>query len=176
MVNVRQIQIGAKRGMISLFSTRMEGLMMRSDLGFSLVMGVLLMLLVVLSRRRCRGGKTTPAATKPPRVKRDPKPFAGLSCKPDCPVCEHKAESYPAAAAPNAPPPRMLVTRSRRRHVETTGHFCPQVFCAYHGRVDWGNIRANGHPMARRVTASRWSRTSWYGRLRRWLKASASAP
>ena len=72
--------------------------MMRSDLAFSLVVGVLLMLLVVLSRRLCRGGKTTPAATTPPRAKRAPKPFAGLTCKPDCPVCEQKAESYPSAA------------------------------------------------------------------------------
>jgi hypothetical protein len=77
--------------------------MMRSDLAFSLVVGVLLMLLVVLSRRLCRSGKTTPAATKPPRAKRDPKPFAGLTCKPDCPVCKQKAEAYPSAAAPNAP-------------------------------------------------------------------------
>ena len=76
--------------------------MMRSDLVFSLVVGVLLMLLVVLSRRLCRGGKTTSAATKPPRAKRVPKPFAGLTCKPDCPVCEQKVESYPSAAAPNA--------------------------------------------------------------------------
>jgi transposase-like protein len=44
----------------------------------------------------------------------------------------------------------MIVTRGRRRHVDTTGHFCPQATCAYHGRVDWGNIRANGHPNGRR--------------------------
>jgi hypothetical protein len=124
--------------------------MRRSDLAFSLVVGVLLMLLVVLSRRLCLGGKTTPAATKPPRAKRAPKPFAGLTCKPDCPVCEQKAESYPSAAVPNAPPPRMIVTRGRRRHVETTGHFRPHAACAYHGRGDWGNIRANGHPNGRR--------------------------
>ena len=44
----------------------------------------------------------------------------------------------------------MTFTRGRRRHVETTGHFCPHAQCAYHGRVDWGNIRANGHPNGRR--------------------------
>jgi len=44
----------------------------------------------------------------------------------------------------------MTFTRGRRRQVETTGHFCPDVTCAYHGRVDWGNIRANGHPGGRR--------------------------
>jgi IS1 family transposase len=42
------------------------------------------------------------------------------------------------------------LTRGRRRQVETTGHFCPQVTCAYHGWVGWGNIRANGHPNGRR--------------------------
>jgi IS1 family transposase/transposase-like protein len=44
----------------------------------------------------------------------------------------------------------MTCTRGRRRHVEATGHFCPHAACAYHGRVNWGNIRANGHPNGRR--------------------------
>jgi transposase-like protein len=44
----------------------------------------------------------------------------------------------------------MTFTRGRRRHVDTTGHFCPHTTCSYHGRVDWGNIRANGHPNGRR--------------------------
>ena len=40
----------------------------------------------------------------------------------------------------------MVFTRGRPRQVDTTGHFCPQPDCFYHGWVDWGNIRANGHP------------------------------
>jgi hypothetical protein len=120
--------------------------MMRSDLACALVVGVLLMLLVVLSRRLCRGGTTTPVATKPPRAIRDPKPFAGFTRKPDCPICEQDAASPPTALPPNAPPPRMIFPRGRRRHIATTAHFCPQATCAYHGRVGWGNIRANGHP------------------------------
>jgi IS1 family transposase/transposase-like protein len=44
----------------------------------------------------------------------------------------------------------MICTRGRRRHVDTPGHFCPHAACAYHGRVGWGNIRANGHPHGRR--------------------------
>jgi hypothetical protein len=44
----------------------------------------------------------------------------------------------------------MIFTRGRYRHVDTTGHFCPQTSCTYHGWVDWGNIRANGHPSGRR--------------------------
>jgi hypothetical protein len=125
-----------------------EGLMMQSDLAFSLVVGVVLILLVVLSRWLCRGGKTAPTATKTPRVKRGPKPFAGLTRKPDCPACEQEAGFHPSA--PDAPPPRMIFTRGRYRHVDTTGHFCPQTSCTYHGWVDWGNIRANGHPSGRR--------------------------
>ena len=52
--------------------------MMRSDLACTLVVGVVLILLVSLSRRLSHGSKATPVAVKPPRTKRDPKPFAGL--------------------------------------------------------------------------------------------------
>jgi len=37
-------------------------------------------------------------------------------------------------------------TRGRRRHVDTSSHFCPNPDCAYRGWVGWGNLRANGHP------------------------------
>jgi transposase-like protein len=43
----------------------------------------------------------------------------------------------------------MIFTRGRRL-VDTSGHFCPHATCSYHGRVGWGNIRANGHPNGRR--------------------------
>jgi IS1 family transposase/transposase-like protein len=124
--------------------------MMPSDLAFSLVAAVVLLLLVALSRWLWRGGKVVPAATKLPRAQRDPKPFAGLTQKPDCPACAQEAGVRPLAAAPGAPPARMIFTRGRRRHIDTTGHFCPHTECPYHGRVDWGNIRANGHPSGRR--------------------------
>jgi IS1 family transposase len=125
-----------------------EGLMMRSDLAFSLIVGVVLILLVVLTRWLWRGGKAAPAATDMPRARRDAKPFAGLTRKPECELCEQQGRSYPRA--PGAPPPRMLLIGGRRRQVDTTGHFCPHAACAYHGRVGWGNIRANGHPNGRR--------------------------
>jgi transposase-like protein/IS1 family transposase len=127
----------------------MEGLNMRSDLVCALVVGIILMLLVILFRRLYRGDQATPI-TKPPRTKRDPKPFAGFTQKPQCPVCEQEAEMQPSTSAPNAAPPRMIFTQGRRRHIDTTGHFCPQTTCSYHGRVGWGNIRANGHPNGRR--------------------------
>jgi hypothetical protein len=122
--------------------------MMPSDLPFVLVVGIVLMLLVVLSCWLWHGG--TVAAAKTTRAKRDPKPFDGLIRKPASPICEQDTEPHPTALAPNAPPPRMTCTRGRRRHVDTTGHFCPQATCSYHGRVGWGNIRANGHPGGRR--------------------------
>jgi hypothetical protein len=121
--------------------------MMPSDLLLSVVTGVFLILLLLLTRWRWRRGQTVTATTTP-RATRDPKPFAGLTRKPECELCEPGTVSHPPA--PSAPPPRMSFTRGRRRHVETTGHFCPDTTCAYHGRVGWGNIRANGHPHGRR--------------------------
>jgi IS1 family transposase len=123
--------------------------MMPSDLAFSLVAGVLLILLVVLPHWCWRSGKAAPAATKTPQAKRDPKPFAGLIRRPDCPACEQGTGSH-ASVVPGAPPPRMILTRGRHRHVEITGHFCPNPDCAYRGWVGWGNLRANGHPSGRR--------------------------
>jgi IS1 family transposase/transposase-like protein len=124
--------------------------MMQSDSICALVVGVVLILLIVLSRQRCRHGKSTPTAPKPPRATRDPKAFAGFTHKPDCPACTQEAGLQPSASAPNAPPPCMTFTRGRRRQVDTTGQFCPHATCSYHGRVGWGNIRANGHPNGRR--------------------------
>jgi IS1 family transposase/transposase-like protein len=123
---------------------------MQSEPIFALIVGVVLMVLVVLSRRRCRRGKSTLAAPKPPRAPREPKPFAGFTHKPECPACKQAAELQPLASAPNAPPPHMIFTRGRRRQVDTTGHFCPHATCSYHGRVGLGNIRANSHPNGRR--------------------------
>jgi hypothetical protein len=122
---------------------------MPSDLPCSLVAGVVFILLVVLSRWLWRSGKAAPAATKTSRARRTPKPFAGLIRKPDCLACAQGAASH-RSVAPDTPPPRMLFTRGRRRHIDTSGHFCPQATCAYRGWVDWGNIRANGHPSGRR--------------------------
>ena len=121
---------------------------MRFDLDFSPFACVFLMLLVLLFQWICCGGKSAPAGPKLPRPKREFKPFAGLTRRPDCELCEQHGQSQPQT--PSTPPPRLRFTRGRRRHIETTGHFCPYPACAYHGRVDWGNIRANGHPSGRR--------------------------
>src|SRR5215471_2386465 len=82
----------------------------------------------------------------PPLPKRHcaPTPFAGLTTKPHCDACAHANDLRPEAPCP--PPPRIVATRGRRRQVDTSRHFCPNPACAYRGWVDWGNLRANGHP------------------------------
>src|SRR5438132_4338689 len=79
-----------------------------------------------------------------PKRHRAPTPFAGLTTKPHCDACEHSTDSRPQP--PAAPPPRIVLTRGRRRQVDTSTHFCPIPDCAYRGWVGWGNLRANGHP------------------------------
>jgi hypothetical protein len=87
----------------------------------------------------------TPEPSPPlPKRKREPTPFAGLTTKPHCDACEHAPT--PHLHAPSAPPPRIVMTRGRRRAVDTSTHFCPNPDCAYRGWVGWGNLRANGHP------------------------------
>jgi hypothetical protein len=79
-----------------------------------------------------------------PKRHREPKPFAGLTTKPHCDACAHVRA--PRLHATSAPPPRIVMTRGRRRQVDTSTHFCPNPDCAYRGWVGWGNLRANGHP------------------------------
>jgi IS1 family transposase len=121
---------------------------MLSDLGFYPFAAVLFIPLCLLLYWLWRCGKTTPSGRKPPRPTREPKPFAGLTRKPECEACEQPIRSQPPI--PSAPPPRLILPRGRRRQVDTTGHFCPHATCAYHGWVGFGNIRANGHPTGRR--------------------------
>src|SRR5712691_9397869 len=88
---------------------------------------------------------TTPEPPGPrPKRRREPTPFAGLTQKPHCDACEHRGDPRPQT--PSSPPPRLVMTRGRRRQVDTSTHFCPNPDCAYRGWVGWGNLRANGHP------------------------------
>jgi IS1 family transposase/transposase-like protein len=92
------------------------------------------------------GDRTTPApATSPRKRPRDPKPFPGLTRKPHCTACEQAAQE-PVASPPPAPPPPITSGPGRPRQVDTAQHFCPNPVCAYRGRVELGNISANGHP------------------------------
>src|SRR6266568_440934 len=88
---------------------------------------------------------TTPEPPGPrPKRHHEPTPFAGLTTKPPCDACEHRGDPRPPA--PCAAPPRMVMTRGRRRQVDTSTHFCPNTDCTYWGWVGWGNLRANGPP------------------------------
>jgi IS1 family transposase len=88
----------------------------------------------------------TPLAPPPLRPKRtrEPRPLAGLTRKPHCDACEHRGDLR--SQTPSSPPPRIVMTRGRRRHIDTSTHFCPNPDCAYRGWVGRGNLRANGHP------------------------------
>src|SRR3989441_11822277 len=79
-----------------------------------------------------------------PKRHREPQSFAGLTTKPHCDACAHVSDPCPHATS--APPPRIVMTRGRRRQVDTSTHFCPNPDCTYRGWVGWGNLRANGHP------------------------------
>jgi IS1 family transposase len=86
-----------------------------------------------------------PQPTPPRRTRRrEPPPFAGLTTRPPCDACARASD--PSLHAPAAPPPRIAMTRGRRRQIDTSRHFCPNPACAYRGWVGWGNLRANGHP------------------------------
>src|SRR5713101_948637 len=87
-----------------------------------------------------------PTTPEPPPLKRnrEPQPFEGFITKPPCDACAPSSD--PPPQTPSCPPPRMEPTRGRRRHVDTSMHFCPNPDCAYRGWVGWGNLRANGHP------------------------------
>jgi IS1 family transposase len=84
--------------------------------------------------------------TKPSRRIRstEPKPFAGLTQRPSCALCEREATQ--AYEPPPAPPEPMPPTHRRPRTVETSQHFCPHGSCRYRGWLGLGNLRANGHP------------------------------
>src|SRR2546422_6944720 len=123
---------------------------MVSDLFFSQLMLIALLWLCVMlhwvwpSDPTMASPTILPATLPPPKRRREPKPFAGLTRKPHCDACAHASDSRPHASS--APPPRIVMTRGRRREVDTSRHFCPNPDCAYRGWVAWGNLRANGHP------------------------------
>src|SRR4029453_597110 len=73
-------------------------------------------------------GAARPMPPKPllPRGKhsKKPKPFPGLTRKPHCDACEQTIEDR-RLPLPSAPPPKIISTRGRRCHVDTSRHFCP---------------------------------------------------
>jgi IS1 family transposase len=92
------------------------------------------------------GAPKTPTQPIRPQRKRstEPKPFAGLTHKPHCALCEQeigaRAPAPPRRPAPIPPPNR------RPRTVDTSMHFCPHTDCDDRGWLGLNNLRANGHP------------------------------
>jgi IS1 family transposase len=87
-----------------------------------------------------------PTPVTPPRKRSTaPKPFTGLTRKPHCDACEQTIKDR-RLPLPSAPPPKIISTRGRRHHVDTSRHFCPDADCRYGGWVGLGNLQANGHP------------------------------
>ena len=90
-----------------------------------------------------RSAEPEPLTPKRPRSKA-PTPFAGLTQRPQCALCEREAAH--AHEPPPAPPAPMPPTNRRPRTVDTSQHFCPHGGCRYRGWLGRGNLRANGHP------------------------------
>src|SRR5438045_695628 len=68
--------------------------------------------------------KTPTQPIRPQRQRStEPKPFAGLTHKPPCALCE-QATGESALAPPVRPDP-MPSTNRRPRQIDTTMHFCP---------------------------------------------------
>src|SRR5712691_2992166 len=119
------------------------------DLYYQLVVLGLLWLFVMLHSAwpsRCATAQGTPAMPITPRRQRSKelKPFAGLTRKPHCALCEQET-AHPQPRPPVRPAP-IPSTNRRPRAIDTSMHFCPHVDCAYRGWRGLGNLRANGHP------------------------------
>lgn len=104
-----------------------------------------LLLYWIWLRQQLAPCQTTPTPARLIKTRsKDPKPFPGLTHKPQCDACEHSPK--PAPQAPPCPPPLLASPCGRRREVDTQQHYCPNPSCDYGGWVGHGNLRANGHP------------------------------
>ena len=116
---------------------------------YQLVILVLLWLCLMMSHlwpSPTSGAPKTPTPPIKPKRRRshEPKPFAGLTHKPHCALCEQETDET-ALASPQRPDP-MPPTNRRPRMVATSRHFCPHTGCDYRGWLGLGNLRANGPP------------------------------
>src|SRR4029453_7664482 len=113
---------------------------------YQLALCALVWLFVMLPVTGAKPGLPTPPAPAQPKRKRssEPTPFAGLTQKPPCALCE-QATGESAPAPPLRPDP-MPPTNRRPRTVDTSRHFCPHTECDYRGWLGLNNLRAHGHP------------------------------
>jgi IS1 family transposase len=123
---------------------------MVSHLFYSQLALLALIWLFVLLHLSWPGRSATPTTasatpiTPKPKCSTEPKPFAGLTQKPHCALCE-QAIGVTAPPSPVRPDPMPPTTR-RPRTVDTSRHFCPHSDCDYRGWLGLNNLRANGHP------------------------------
>ena len=91
-----------------------------------------------------RGVTTQTMLAKPltPRRQRstDPKPFAGLTHKPHCALCEQETGET-APPPPLLRPNPMLPTNRRPREMDTSMHFCLHTDCDYRGWLGLNNLQ-----------------------------------
>jgi hypothetical protein len=85
--------------------------------------------------------------------------LAGLTRKPHGDACEPVEAPHPHA--PSTPPPRLVMTRGRRRAGDPATPCCPNPDCRYRGWGGWGNLRANGPPQGGRWRP--WLCSVWRG-------------
>jgi transposase-like protein len=113
---------------------------------YQLALFAILWLFVMLPVTWSEPGLTTPAVPAQPKRKRstEPQPFAGLTHKPHCALCDQET-LHTAPASPRRPDP-LPPTNRRPRTVDTSMHFCPHLGCDYCGWPGLNNLRANGHP------------------------------
>jgi hypothetical protein len=103
---------------------------------------------------------STPKPAQPPRKRsHDPQAFAGLIHKPLCDACEQAVEPHREPRC--APPPRIIATRGRRRHVATSPQFCPNPDCPYGGWPAWAILAPTGIPVAAPGANSTFHRIMW---------------
>ena len=112
---------------------------------YQLAVLALVWLFVMLHVTGAKPSLPAPPMPAKPKRKRstEPTPFAGLTQRPHCALCER--ETVLPTPAP-VPPDPMPPTSRRPRTVDTSRHFCPHTDCDYRGWLGLNNLRANGHP------------------------------
>jgi hypothetical protein len=124
----------------------------------------LVWLFVMLHVAESRRGTPIPPTATPSKPKRtrshEPQPFAGLTHKPLCALCEQEA-AHPQAPPPGPPEP-MPPTHRRPRTGDPSRHCCPHAGCRYRGWLGWGNRRVKGPPSGGPWRQGHWTACDGY--------------
>jgi hypothetical protein len=131
---------------------------------YQLVILVLLWLCLMMSHlwpSPTSGAPKTPTPPIKPQRRRshEPKPFAGLTHKPHCALCEQETSETPPAP-PQRPDP-MPPTHRRPHTVDTSMHFCPHTDGQSAGQwsSQWWAVAAVPLPQLQRLFPRRGSPT-----------------